>query len=217
VTSARSQQLAYVVDRLDADVEASCVGKVRARAEYRNGSSHFESKDVFPVNADATICNSVQTIFEEIRATTNVLEFSFIGTVPGPTEDIAVTGTVLVKTKHFPGVPNHVIATNYKIDKSSTAVGLSSGRTYDTRGSTSSKFKYIFPTATPIDSIASQASWCICCSPLTEPKCTQTCCQSLHVALSFDADGKIIQGESGASVLAPPQQGSCTTVVEVCN
>lgn len=147
----------------------------------------------------------------------NVAALPFGGLLTLPSEDADVAGTVIVKTLHFPGSRGKPIATAYKIDKLSVATGRTSGRTYQTTGRTTSKFKYTFPTETSPTYLASKVAWCICCSPLTEPKCTETCCYPLHVALSFDGDGRIMDGESGASAMRPPARGSCTAVVEVCN
>ena len=54
-----SRQVSYTVNPNDFDTTGLCNQRVRAVAEYRNGTSRFGANGVFPVNADTSICNSV--------------------------------------------------------------------------------------------------------------------------------------------------------------
>ena len=59
VAAVDSRQISYVVNPGDFDQSGLCSGRVRAVAQYRNGTSHFGLHGVFPVNADTPICNTV--------------------------------------------------------------------------------------------------------------------------------------------------------------
>jgi cysteine-rich repeat protein len=61
VPSVDSLQLAYVVNKNDVQgPNQVCPNEVRGIAEYRNGTSHRGTNDMFPIDADTPICNAVQ-------------------------------------------------------------------------------------------------------------------------------------------------------------
>jgi hypothetical protein len=165
----------------------------------------------------AALCATAPAAAQAPVRSVNVLTVPFTGVVPGPDESIALTGSVLVKTVHYPNNPEKPITTKYKVDRASGGVGMTSGRPYSTIGSTSAKFRYVFPTAAPMRGIDSGIKYCICCGPLNEIPCTKVCCNNVQVTLDFTSAGEVQPGESGASAQAPLAAGSCGTVVQVCD
>ena len=62
----------------------------------------------------------------------------FSGTVAGPTENITVSGNIVVKEVLTYAVPARGLSVGYRVDKGTTGVGETSGATYSVKGS--SKF-----------------------------------------------------------------------------
>ena len=150
---------------------------------------------------------------------TNTMTMPFSGVFAGPDENIALTGNVLVKTVHTPGDPRKRISMSIKFDKStSTAIGMTSGQPYAFKGPSGAKFKYVFPTASPVTQLAASIGIPICCNKLCLA-CDDFPFPIVKVTAILDSvTGQIMTGESGAGpVLPAPTAGSCSTIAEVCN
>ena len=144
----------------------------------------------------------------------NTFTVPFSGTINDGSEDIALTGNVLVKTLHRPGFPGNQIQTSYKIDKTATGVGQTSGQTYKIKGA--QKFKYILPGLsyptqitheTPLMRLAPE-------NPV-QPADPIAPSDPMKVVLHYDTNGLITSAE--ATIEPTPGLGSCTPVQEVCN
>ena len=73
----------------------------------------------------------------------NKLTVPFSGTVAGPTENIDVSGNIVVKSVYTLAVPAKGLSAVYRVDKGTVGVGETSGQTYAVKRS--SKFKFIPP------------------------------------------------------------------------
>lgn len=145
---------------------------------------------------------------------TNKLTVPFSGTIAGSSENIDITGNVLVNTIHFPGFPEKPVKTSFKIAKGGTGVGQMSGQTYTLEGNT--KFKHFIPGAAYPTEI-SYTSPPIKLKPISPDTLGPGNIPPGMILVELNYDGSGLVTGALASIQAPPTLGSCTQVIEVCN